>query len=80
MPDESATYPQLLRLFSATHRGNGGGDYPQRIRNQTNRNPQFIEAGFVEPTIPDKPRSSKQKYRLTGKVRQVLDKIKGDAK
>ncbi len=32
-----------------------------------------IQVGAVEMTIPDKPRSSKQKYRLT-KLGQVLQK------
>ncbi len=36
-----------------------------------------IDAGLIEMTIPDKPRSSKQKYRLTEKGRKMLKGIEG---
>jgi ATP-dependent DNA helicase RecG len=36
-----------------------------------------LDAGLIEMTIPDKPRSSKQRYRLTDKGRQLLAAIEG---
>ena len=35
-----------------------------------------LNAGLLEMTIPDKPRSSKQRYRLTEKGRIVLASLK----
>ena len=38
----------------------------------------LIKAGLIEMTIPDKPRSSLQKYRLTAKGRALLTEIEGE--
>nr|WP_298269795.1 hypothetical protein [Geobacter sp.] len=35
-----------------------------------------LDAGLIEMTIPDKPRSSNQRYRLTAKGRQFLEQLK----
>jgi ATP-dependent DNA helicase RecG len=39
----------------------------------------LIDDGFLEMTIPDKPRSSKQRYRLTEKGRKMVQSLKSNA-
>jgi DNA-binding PadR family transcriptional regulator len=36
-----------------------------------------LEQELLEMTIPEKPRSSKQRYRLSDKGKQVLQRLKG---
>ena len=36
----------------------------------------LMEAGWLEMTIPDKPRSSKQQYRLTAKGRELQARLR----
>lgn len=38
----------------------------------------MLALGWVEPTIPDRPRSSKQRYRLTDLGRAWLAEVRGD--
>ena len=44
-----------------------------KFRNQVLR--PLLKAGLLEMTIPDKPRSSRQKYRLTTRGRDLLAEL-----
>ena len=44
-----------------------------KFRNQVLK--PLLEAGWLEMTIPDKPTSSKQKYRLTARGRNLLAQL-----
>ncbi len=62
----AASYAELQVLMVNT-----GYTNRTRFRNAVLR--PMIAAGLVEMTIPDKPRSSKQKYRLTAMGRKLLE-------
>lgn len=50
-----------------------------QLKSQANFRERYLQpalaAGLIEMTIPDKPKSSKQKYRLTPKGRAVVDEL-----
>ena len=48
--------------------------HPKTFR--TNYLRPLLDAGWLEMTIPDKPRSSKQKYQLTEKGRELHDQLR----
>ena len=74
VPDKLTT--QVEQLLGALGDGEAGTAQLMRDLGLSDRatfyanylNPA-LEAGLVERTIPDKPRSSKQKYRKVGKAR-----------
>lgn len=60
---ESKSTPQLLALLG----------YPRRTRNYEAAIRQLLESGLIEMTLPDKPRSKNQQYRLTNEGRTLLE-------
>ena len=50
------------------------------IRNRDQILKPLIDDGLLDMTIPDEPRSSKQKYRLTEKGKKLLNELQGENK
>jgi ATP-dependent DNA helicase RecG len=59
----------VLRAAAETPKSRGELQKATKIKNQKHFRKRYLEpllaAGWLEMTIPDKPRSSKQKYRAT---------------
>jgi ATP-dependent DNA helicase RecG len=76
--------PQVGKLLEALKGEMSRGELMEKLRLKDRRhfgmdNPQpALAAGLIEMPIPDKPRSSKQKYRLIDKGRQALRERKGN--
>jgi ATP-dependent DNA helicase RecG len=74
---------EVLRLLKAIQRGpmtRTGAQAALGLSGQANFRDRYLEPalrlGLVEMTIPDKPRSSKQRYRITPRGLGVLKKTK----
>lgn len=61
MNNDGATARELMGLVEIKHRPTFLYNYLQRA----------LDAELIEMTIPDKPKSSRQKYRLTEKGKQI---------
>lgn len=70
--------PEVRRLLSALRGDMDRSSLQAALQLKAEKNFRLLylrpalEAGVIEMTIPDKPRSSKQKYRLTAKGRTLL--------
>lgn len=78
-----ASTPQVLALLTAASSGERTREELQNVAGVKDREHfrkaylrGLLEAGLLEPTIPDKPRSSKQRYRLTVKGHKLLARKK----
>jgi len=70
--------PQVFQLLQIIDRELGRGDLMAALglRDRMHFSNHYLapalEAGFIEMTLPDKPRSSKQRYRITTQGKQWL--------
>ncbi|MBI5756855.1 MAG: AAA family ATPase [Nitrospirae bacterium] len=65
-PEKAASTGELMDLLTLSHRPSFLYTYLQPA----------LEVGYIERTIPDKPQSRLQRYRLTAKGRQLLERLK----
>ena len=63
--DMEMTMAEIMELLELKDRTHFASNYLQPA----------LDAGFIEMTVRDKPRSSKQKYRLTEQAKKILEKI-----
>jgi len=75
--------PQVGKLLEALQGEMSRGELMEKLRLKDRMHfgmdylQPALAAALIEMTIPDKPRSSKQKYRLTDKGRQALGERMG---
>ncbi len=77
--------PQVFALLQATEKIQSAGELQKtvglkdRIHFLKNYLEPLMAEGLIERTIPDKPRSSKQKYRLTRKGKNLVQSLNSNA-
>jgi len=75
--------PQVGKLLEALQGEMSRGELMEKLRLKDRMHfamdylQPALAAALIEMTVPDKPRSSKQKYRLTAKGRQALGERMG---
>ena len=73
--------PQVISVLRGAARASAAGELQKKagLKDRVHFLKAYLEpllaAQWIERTIPDKPRSRMQKYRLTDKGRAVLKKI-----
>lgn len=68
--DETLTASVLMGNLGMSHRGTFRKNYLDVA----------LDMGLAEMTQPDSPRSPTQRYRLTGRGKEVLEKIRAQAR
>ena len=71
---------RLLQILDSRYLTRSQAQSALALKGQANFRDRYLgpalAAGLIEMTIPDKPRSSRQKYRLTAKGKKLLDEKK----
>jgi len=79
----TSTMYQILNLLSlpkSTSELLKALNYPRRTRNYNKALKELIDTKLVEMTIPDKPKSKKQKYRITTNGKKLINLLEKQRK